>query len=131
MNGTASQPQQPPDPRTFFAAERTFLAWVRTGIALMGFGFVLARFGFFLRELQLNNAQLVQHSTRYSLWLGIALVVLGVAVQIYAAVRHVQIVHHLRSGTFLAERSSRLGILVAVLLALVGIAMAVYLVAVR
>ncbi len=96
-----------------------------------GFGFVLARFGFFLRELQLNHAEAMQHSTRYSLWIGIALVVLGVVVQIYAAVRHVQLVRHLRTGTPLPEHSSRLGVLVAALLALVGIAMAVYLLIVR
>src|SRR5262249_20443151 len=41
----------PEDPRVRFAAERTLLAWIRTGLALMGFGFVLARFSFLLREM--------------------------------------------------------------------------------
>jgi putative membrane protein len=65
------------DPRVPLAAERTFLAWIRTGLALMGFGFVVARFGLFLREME--AAQHIERHSGYgvSLWLGIALVVLG------------------------------------------------------
>ncbi len=127
----APQPKPSADPRTYFAAERTFLAWVRTGIALMGFGFVLARFGFFLRELQLAQKLTAPHSTGYSLSIGIALVVLGVGVQIYAAVWHVKMIRQLRAGQSPGEHWSVMGVVVAVLLAMVGTAMAVYLMLVR
>lgn len=114
------------DPRVYFAAERTFLAWIRTGLALMGFGFVVARFGLFLRELQAGDLRLPSHATGISLWLGIALVALGVAVQVSAAVGHVRLTQKLREGAWQPGRTSTLGLTVALLLAGVGLAMAIY-----
>jgi putative membrane protein len=114
------------DPRVYFAAERTFLAWIRTGLALMGFGFVVARFGLFLRELQAGDLRLQSHATGISLWLGIALVVLGVAVHVSAAVGHISLTRRLREGAWQAGRTSILGLTVALLLAGVGLAMAIY-----
>src|SRR5438067_3786826 len=75
------------DPRVRFAAERTLLAWIRTGLALMGFGFVVARFGLFLLELQKVEEPAI-HSHGVSVWTGIMLIVLGVGVNILAAVEH-------------------------------------------
>src|SRR5687767_5823903 len=76
------------DPRVQFAAERTLLAWVRTGVAMMGFGFVVARFGLFLRELAAARVgEVGAHRPGLSLWVGTSLVVLGVAVNLAAAVR--------------------------------------------
>jgi putative membrane protein len=114
------------DPRVYFAAERTFLAWIRTGLALMGFGFVVARFGLFLRELQAGDLHLPSHATGVSLWLGIALVVLGVAVHVSAAVGHIRLTRRLREGVWQPGRTSTLGLTVALLLAGVGLAMAIY-----
>jgi len=85
------------DPRDFLAAERTLLAWIRTGIALMGFGFVIARFGFFLREL----ARLGGHgeSQRFdSALVGIVVVAAGVAVNVWASLRHRSVLRRLREG---------------------------------
>jgi len=62
------------------AAERTFLAWIRTGLALMGFGFVVARFGVFLHEIQPAAHTRSAHNVGLSLWLGTALIALGVLV---------------------------------------------------
>jgi putative membrane protein len=68
------------DPRVYLAAERTLLAWLRTGIAVMAFGFVVERFGLFARLLQVPAREAL--AFRASLWLGVALVGLGVAAAI-------------------------------------------------
>ncbi|HVX10697.1 MAG TPA: DUF202 domain-containing protein [Pirellulales bacterium] len=120
-------PQQPPevDPRTYLAAERTLLAWVRTGLAMMGFGFVVARFGLFLRQLAAlrNHAEAPQG--RFSLWVGVGLVTLGVATTILAAVRHQKVVGRLERGEPIG--GSRLGLIFAAIMAGMGFVMAVYL----
>jgi putative membrane protein len=115
------------DPRTYFAEERTFLAWIRTGIALMGFGFVVARFGLFLRELaSLRTLSQIQTSS-LSVPLGTALLVAGVLVNILASVRHVRIVRALNTGTPIVTKPSTLAIVIALVLAAAGLAMAIYL----
>jgi putative membrane protein len=91
--------QQPEDPRVRFAAERTLLAWMRTGLALMGFGFVVARFGLFLREIAAAGQVAVrQHSTVWSLWIGTALIGLGVAVSLLASFEYYRFVSWSRQG---------------------------------
>jgi putative membrane protein len=64
------------DPRVYLAAERTLLAWLRTGLAVMAFGFVVERFGLLARLLQAPAREAL--AFRASLWLGVALVALGV-----------------------------------------------------
>ncbi len=122
--------EQAKDPRVFLAAERTFLAWIRTGLALMGFGFVVARFGLFLRELSVT-AQPVPQTPHFSVWIGTALVLIGVVVNLLAAAHHMRLVRDLNRGVASFERPSAMAISVAVVLAVVGIAMAVYLAFVR
>lgn len=57
------------DPRVLFAAERTLLAWSRTASGLMALGFFIDR------------TQVVVPSSRpwFALWIGLAFVLLGVA----------------------------------------------------
>ena len=117
------------DPRVRFAIERTLLAWVRTGLALMGFGFVVARFGQFLREIEaVRQAAPLKASTGLSLWIGTALILLGVLVNLLVSAEHLRLMRHVQSGPPYGVRSWLLGIGVALVLALLGIAMAVYLV---
>ena len=110
------------------AAERTFLAWIRTGIALMGFGFVVARFGLFLRELASNNEPAnPQHHATFSLPVGILLIALGIVVNVVAAIRHRRCVRALDRGEFRPAFGACFALSLAGLLALIGLAVAVYL----
>ena len=119
------------DPRVYFAAERTFLAWIRTGVALMGFGFVVARFGLFLRELQASRQGQLPHSPGLSLWIGIALVLIGVFVNVAATVRQGRLIEQLKRGEWDIQHQSRVGIAISVTLACVGVVMAIYLLVFR
>ena len=114
-----------PDPRLYLAAERTFLAWIRTGVALMGLGFVVARFGLFLRELEVTRAPQPQ-SSGFSVYFGTGLLVLGVVVNIASVFIHARQVKALNANERIGQRPSKLGIAVSLLLAGIGIAMAVY-----
>jgi uncharacterized protein (DUF302 family)/uncharacterized membrane protein YidH (DUF202 family) len=114
----------------YLAAERTLLAWVRTGLALMGFGFVVARFGLFLERLQfVQNASTVR-TFGFSLWFGTALIAAGVVVNLFAGWHHLQLVRDLDRGNASHSRSSRQAVAIALFLALVGLAMAIYLLSV-
>jgi putative membrane protein len=119
------------DPRVYLAAERTLLAWIRTGLALMGFGFVVARFGLFIRELAPREVAQQFTSTGFSFGVGIALVLAGVFVNVAATVHHVRLTAHLISGDYLSGRPSYFAAAVAIFLALIGIAMAIFLVVVK
>src|SRR5213080_4231415 len=94
------------DVRDHLAEERTLLAWIRTGLALMGFGFVVARFGLFLRELAAAGGP-AHPSTGFSAWIGTALVILGVVVNLLAAAEHRRLLRSLdRREPYTAPRVS-------------------------
>ena len=119
------------DLRDYLAAERTFLAWVRTGLALMGFGFVVARFGLFLQQLQFSQLTAPAPTTGLSLWFGTTLIAVGVIVNLASARRHVRMVRQLDRGETECSPSLTLSVATAIFLAIVGLAMAVYLISVR
>jgi putative membrane protein len=119
------------DPRVYFAAERTFLAWIRTGLGLMGIGFAVSRFGLFLRQLSAEASHLPSHSTGLSVWSGVSLVALGVIVNLSAVLRHFQLTRELSSGTWRPGRVSRDAVVLGLILAAVGIGMAIYLILLR
>ena len=118
------------DPRVYFAAERTFLAWIRTGLGLMGIGFAVSRFGLFLRQLSAAESHPARTSG-LSLWSGVGLVILGVIVTLSSVLRHIQLVHQLSSGTWQPGRVSRDAVILGLILAAIGIGMAIYLMLVR
>jgi putative membrane protein len=115
------------DPRVRLAAERTLLAWIRTGLAMMGFGFVVARFGLFLREVAAVE-RLPDRSIGLSLWLGTALVALGVGANVLAALEHRRFLRRYERGDPDEVPRFSLGLAAAVLLAAVGVGMIGYLV---
>ena len=115
----------------YLAAERTFLAWIRTGLALMGFGFVVARFGLFLEQIQVFQHAPPAQSYGLSLWFGTALIAVGVVVNLHSAWHHLRLVRQLDRGGPVSPRPSMQAVLIALLLALVGLAMAIYLLSVH
>lgn len=117
------------DPRVFFAAERTLLAWVRTGLTIMGFGFVVARFGLFLSLLAAQRAPLSApiEPSLFSNVVGIALVLLGAVAILFAAVQHRAFILSLPAGDLPQSHNRAFPIVVALLLGLLGLALAVYL----
>jgi putative membrane protein len=117
-------------PSDYLAAERTFLAWIRTGVALMGFGFVVARFGLFLQMLQIGQSSLQTRPYGPSFWFGTALILLGVVVNLLCAWNHVRLVQRLNRGEAAFTHPSTLAIAVAVILAVLGLGMSIYLVSV-
>lgn len=119
------------DPRVPLAAERTLLSWVRTGLAMMGFGFIVARLGLFLQELSARGEKAPEGSPGLPLWIGAALIVAGVAVNLLAAGQHVRRLRAFAAGAELPSPGGSLAVGLAVTLAVLGLAMAVYVATVR
>jgi putative membrane protein len=69
--------------------ERTFLAWVRTAIAVMAFGFIVEKFDLFLELAApaLAGRTLSLPGQRFGNIAGLALIVLGTAMVVIAAIR--------------------------------------------
>lgn len=117
--------EQERDPRVYMAAERTFLAWLRTGISLMGFGFVIARFGLFLREMAAASPGVPRQGFGFSLPVGIAIILLGMIVNIVSGIRHSRYIVAIDKGVFRVAFGSQFAYTVAATLAGVGLAMAI------
>ena len=119
--------QQGADVRDYLAEERTFLAWIRTCLALMAFGFVVARFGLFLAEIQVTRNGPAAPPNRFSLWFGTAFIAVGVVMNLWSIRRHLRLVGELNRGQFADRRPSQQAVILALFLALVGVAMGLYL----
>ena len=119
-------PRVEADVRDYLAEERTFLAWIRTGLGVMAFGFVVARFGLFLEQIRIAEGGSPAESHQRSLWFGTALIAVGVAVNLLSARRHSRSIAALNQSRVADRGPSKLAMMLAVFLALVGIGMAVY-----
>jgi putative membrane protein len=114
------------DLRDYLAEERTFLAWIRTGIALMAFGLVAARFELFADEPHVTQHAPGVQPHELSAWFGTALIAIGVTVTLFSAGRFLRLVGELNRGQFVHRSLSKQGVIVALFLSLLGIAMAIY-----
>ena len=119
-------PNDPDDPRTFFAAERTLLAWLRTGLAIMGLGFVVARFGLFLSEISQATTRPYHHVG--STVIGVAVMVFGAAGIGIATWQHIRFCRRLTEKDLPRDYWLSLSLWYGFALAAVGVILAGYLV---
>lgn len=115
------------DPRVLFAAERTLLAWQRTAIALMGFGFVVERFGLFLRIVTNQPLSIAQRGA--SLWLGVALLLLGALMGVTSAIQFRQVMRGLGEKEIPRGYWVNMGVVLNFILAGIALVLAIYFVA--
>ncbi len=115
------------DPRVLFAAERTLLAWQRSAIALMGFGFVVERFGLFLRIVTNQPLSIAQRGA--SLWLGVALLLLGALIGVVSAIQFRQVVRGLGEKEIPRGYWVNMGVVINFILAGIALVLALYFVA--
>ncbi len=114
------------DPRVFFAAERTLLAWNRTALSLMAFGFVIERFGLFMKIYAIQSA--VKTPERgVSFWVGIAFILLGCVISLLSARQYRRFLLSLKPVEIPEAYRSDKGALVNLLVAVLGVMLAVYL----
>jgi putative membrane protein len=113
------------DPRVFFAAERTLLAWNRTSLTLMAFGFVIERFGLFLNLLLPKHGELVARGI--SFWVGIAFVLLGAYAAVAATAQYRKVIKTLKPAEVIEGYNVNNGVIINMLVAILGVALTVYL----
>jgi putative membrane protein len=108
--------------------ERTFLAWVRTAIAVMAFGFIVEKFDLFLELAApaLAGRTLSLPGQRFGNIAGLALIVLGTAMVVIAAIRFLITAKNIDSEDLRHGPGSRIDALAA-LLVILGSVLFIYL----
>ena len=128
MSGSLTLAAMDPNPnraRDHLANERTFLAWVRTGVATVVFGFAIGRFAVAIRELMQVQGH-AQTTPGVTAWLGLVSIIGGVVLILVGLARYRKTKIQLDTGTF--EPAGFIVDLISVLLAIFGVALAIYLV---
>ena len=117
------------------ANERTFLAWVHTGIAVIAFGFVIEKFNLFVFTMANANSpdagrrlQLERLSGPLGRYDGLALILVGLALIVVAAVRFVRTVRLLDDKEMHSAGSVRAELIFSAVLALIVAGFTTYLV---
>jgi putative membrane protein len=112
------------DPRVLFAAERTLMAYNRSSLAMMAFGFAVERFTLFARMLQ-PGAQ--PRSDHVALVLALALVMLGVGVNLFSIAQHRALLASLSPAEIPQGHRVHTGMWINACVALIGAVLAGYL----
>lgn len=113
------------DPRVFFAAERTLLAWSRSGLALIAFGFIVERAGLLLALLAPAGSAGEQSPALFGLGLGF--LAAGAIVSALSALQYRGVLKTLNPQEIPQGYSLWLAPVTSLVIAALGIAMAVYL----
>ena len=110
------------------ANERTFLAWVRTAIAVMAFGFLVEKFDLFLAIAggALTGKAIVLPGRTFGNIAGLVFIILGTGMVIISALRFLKLAKDIDRAELRLGTGSRLDIALAALLALLGLAVFLY-----
>jgi uncharacterized membrane protein YidH (DUF202 family) len=90
-------------------------------------GFVVARFGLFLHEMVMSRGVPLPRHSGVSEWVGVTLILLGVAVNLLAAVQHFRFVRGVNQGEMPRAHPVSMGVVLSAVLALLGLGLAGYL----
>ncbi|RLC03702.1 MAG: hypothetical protein DRH34_05295 [Deltaproteobacteria bacterium] len=112
--------------RVHMANERTFLSWIRTSIGIMAFGFVIEKFSLPLdhAKIAVGDGSLIGHQSLT--FLGVFLVAMGAFAGLLATYRFQKTERQIMEDTY--QPSIVSDILIAILLAAIGILLSVYLI---
>jgi len=117
------------------ANERTFLAWVRTGLAIVAFGFVVERLNLFMVMLADSASTAAvrklwsdRFSTPFGRYDGLALIVVGIALIVIAAIRFARTTRYIDDPEPRKASDVRTEMALAGILALLAAAFSIYLV---
>jgi len=121
----------PNEPRAtdVLANERTFLAYCRTSLSFIAFGFVVARFALFTREFDVM-LHVNETDTGASAGFGTAVAVFGVLIAVYGGYRYVATARAI-AGERLSALSPLVAMISAGVIALIGLAVGIGLVALK
>jgi len=100
------------------------LAWNRTSISLMAFGFVVERFGVFLQIVGREETTVFQR--HISFFVGVSFILLASFVAIYSVWQHRRILKTLKATDIPTGYNVYMGMFVNGILAVLGIALSVY-----
>ena len=115
------------DRLVYFAAERTLLTWIRAGLGLMALGFVVDRFELILRETR-KHALGYDSVDAFSSWIGILLILVGVAANLTAAIRYIRFeIHYHRDTDTRPGYGLSLGVFLTLIVSVLGLILVFFL----
>ena len=114
-------------PLTYFAAERTLLMWIRMGATLIGLGFIIDRFGLFLTMAEAHTHAISSQREGPSFWFGAGFVLMGAAVNGWAALRYWRFHRRFLRGDTSPGQGVWAAVVLAVLVGSLGVGLTAYL----
>jgi len=105
--------------RTKLAMDRTTLSWIRTTLSIAGFGFGMV--GFFRTLEEHNRTPASEKLHDGAIRFGVTLIIVGIVATVLAGLSHWRSLRRLRRGESPVVSQWPLSILVALLLAILGL----------